>query len=65
MPDQGGSMADRPKSGKDNRIREHYDQRRPQDEPMPEFEEDTRREESERAIRAAEDRGDGETEGRR
>jgi hypothetical protein len=64
MPDQGGSMADRPKSGKDERIREHYDQRRPQDEPMPEFEEDTRREESERAIEAAEDRGGGRDEAR-
>jgi hypothetical protein len=59
MPDQGGSMADRPKSGKDERIREHYDQQRPQDEPMPEFEEDTRREESERAIQAARAGGDG------
>jgi hypothetical protein len=57
-------MADRPKSGKDERIREHYDQRRPQDEPMPEFEEDTRREESERAIRAAEEGHDREDEGR-
>jgi hypothetical protein len=64
MPDQGGSMADRPKSGKDERIREHYDQRRPQDEPMPEFEEDTRREESERAIEAAEEGDDREDEGR-
>ena len=64
MPDQGGSMADRPKSGKDERIREHYDQRRPQDEPMPEFEEDTRREESERAIEAARECDDGEDEGR-
>jgi hypothetical protein len=60
MPDQGGSMADRPKSGKDERIREHYDQRRPQDEPMPEFEQDTRREESERAIDAAKDGDDRE-----
>jgi hypothetical protein len=64
MPDQGGSMADRPKSGKDERIREHYDQRRPQDEPMPEFEEDTRREESERAIRAAQEGDDREDDGR-
>jgi hypothetical protein len=64
MPDQGGSMADRPKSGKDERIREHYDQRRPQDEPMPEFEQDTRREESERAIEAAEEGDDREDEGR-
>jgi hypothetical protein len=59
MPDQGGSMADRPKTGKDERIREHYDQRRPQDEPMPEFEEETRREESERVIEAAEEGSDG------
>lgn len=65
MPDQGGSMADRPKTGKDQRIREHYDQRRPQDEPMPEFEEDTRREESERAIKAAKEGGEGAEEGRR
>jgi hypothetical protein len=57
-------MADRPKSGKDERIREHYDQRRPQDEPMPEFEEDTRREESERAIRAAKEGDEREDEGR-
>jgi hypothetical protein len=60
MPDQGGSMADRPRSGNDERIREHYDQRRPQDEPMPEFEEDTRREESKRAIDAAKEGGDRE-----
>ncbi len=64
MPDEGGSMADRPKSGKDEHIREHYDQRRPQDEPMPEFEQDTRREESERAIEAAKEGRGGGDEGR-
>ena len=53
MPDEGASMADEPKSGKDEAIRDHYDQRRPQDKPMPEFLEEERLEESQPAVEAA------------
>jgi hypothetical protein len=62
MPDEGASMEDQPKSGRAEKIAEHYDQRRPQDRPMPEFEVETRREESSRAAEAAEQEGDEESE---